>query len=303
MKAMIQNFQQMIAHLGTCGRRLRIAVVCGCDDSTLYAVERALHEGFAEIIFVGSTDKVKLNTGLHLFEDVVHYAEAATPVEAARRAVRLVREGKADILMKGLISTDVLLRAVLDKEEGLLPRGNVLTHLAVAQFPDRSKLLFFTDAAVIPYPTQEQRAAQLGYAIAMCHAFGIAVPRVSLLHCSEHTSDKFPHTLGYRELAEQAREGRWGKAVVDGPLDLRTSIDPIALERKGIASPLEGEADVLVFPDIEAGNVFYKAVSYIAKADVAGTLQGTLCPVVLPSRGDSGEDKFYSLAFAAMGVQ
>ena len=299
----IRNFQQLTAHLTTMGRKMRIAVVCGSDDSTLYAVERALHEGFAEIIFVGDTEKVENRTELQSYTDLVHYEPAADYVAAARRAVAMVREDAADILMKGLISTDILLRAVLDKECGLLPRGTVLTHLAVAQLPGRDQLLFFTDPAVMPYPTQEQRMAQVGYAVKMCHTFGIEEPRVSLLHCAEHVSDKFPHTLGYKEIIEQARQGKWGKAIVDGPLDLRTSIDPVALHHKGIESPLDGNADVLIFPDIEAGNVFYKTISFLANADVAGTLQGTQCPVVLPSRGDSGEDKFFSLAFAAMAVE
>ena len=299
---MIQNFQQMMAHLGANGRRLRMAVVCGSDDSTLYAVERALHEGFAEVIFVGDAEKVRQRKELHPYSEWMRFEDAADYVEAATRAVALVREGEADILMKGLISTDILLRAVLNKEHGLLPKGNVLTHLSVAQFPERNQLLFFTDPAVIPYPTQEQRIAQVGYAVKVCHAFGIKEPRVSLLHCSEKASDKFPHTLGYPEIIDMAAQGKWGKAIVDGPLDLRTSIDPIALKKKGIPSPLEGRADVLVFPDIEAGNAFYKTITFLSKADVAGTLQGTICPVVLPSRGDSGEDKFYSLAFAAMAV-
>lgn len=301
--ATIQNFQQMTDHLAALSQRFRIAVVCGSDESTLEAAERALHEGFAEIIFVGDTEKIQQHDELKPYADFVSYESADDYVDAARKAVALVRSGKANILMKGLISTDILLRAVLNKEQGLLPAGRVLTHIAVAQIPDRNQLLFFTDAAVIPYPTQEQRMAQVGYAIKMCRAFGIEEPRVSLLHCAEHVSDKFPHTLGYKEIAERAAQGEWGKAIVDGPLDLRTSIDPVALHHKGIKSPLEGRADVLVFPDIEAGNVFYKTITYLTQSDVAGTLQGTICPVVLPSRGDSGKDKFYSLAFAAMAVE
>ena len=301
--ATIQNFQQMTHHLKARTNRIRIAVVCGSDDSTLQAVERALHEGFAKVVFVGNTEQIKQSEPLRPYNDFISYEAADDHADAAQKAVALIRDGKADILMKGLISTDVLLRAILNKENGLLPTGNVLTHISVAQIPQREQLLFFTDAAVIPYPTPEQRAAQIGYAVKMCHAFGIEEPRVSLLHCSEHVSDKFPHTVGYQALKEMAAQGKWGNAIVDGPLDLRTSIDPVALEHKGINSPLEGRADVLIFPDIESGNVFYKTITFLAHADVAGTLQGTICPVVLPSRGDSGIDKYYSLAFAAMAVE
>lgn len=292
----------MTAHLNARPERIRIAVVCGSDDTTFYAVERALREGFAKVVFVGDTDIIQQNEKLRVYADFISYETADDDVDAARKAVALVRNGKADVLMKGLISTDVLLRAILNKECGLLPPGNVLTHLSVAQIKGREQLLFFTDAAVIPYPTQEQRMAQIGYAAKICHTFGIEEPRIALLHCSEHVSEKFPHTLGYKKLAEQAAQGKWGKAIVDGPLDLRTSIDPVALAHKGIDSPLEGRADVLVFPDIEAGNAFYKTITFLAHADVAGTLQGTISPVILPSRGDTGEDKFYSLAFAAMAA-
>ena len=293
----------MTAHLNARPERIRIAVVCGSDDSTLYAAERALREGFAKVVFVGDTEKIRQHDKLRAYADFVSYEIANDGVDAATKAVALVRNGGADILMKGLISTDVLLRAILNKECGLLPPGNILTHLSVAQIQGYERLLFFTDAAVIPYPTQEQRMAQIGYATKICHAFGIEEARIALLHCSEHVSEKFPHTLGYKELAEQAAQGKWGKAIVDGPLDLRTSIDPTALAHKGITSPLEGHANVLVFPDIEAGNAFYKTITFLAHADVAGMLQGTTSPVVLPSRGDTGEDKFYSLAFAAMAVE
>ena len=299
----IHSFDAMVAHLSEGGRRRRIAVTCGYDESTLRAVTQALAGGFAHILFVGDADRVRSHADLAPFAGHIEYVipESDEPAAAAAAAVRLVREGKADILMKGLISTDVLLRAVLNKAAGLLPPGSVLTHLAVAQVPGRGKLLFFTDSAVIPYPTPEQRAAQVGYAIRMCRAFGLEEPRVALIHCSEHVSEKFPHTLTYADLARRAEAGAWGKAIVDGPLDVRTSIDPVALRTKGIDSPIEGDADVLVFPDIEAGNTFYKTVTYLTGSDVAGILCGTLCPVILPSRGDSATDKYYSLAFASVG--
>lgn len=301
--AIIQNFEQMTAHLATLGRRLRIAIVCGCDESTLYAVARVMESKFADILFVGETERIREDERIKASLDSFTFIEAEDGVDASRKAVALVREGKADILMKGLVNTDVLLRAVLDKETGVLPRGTVLTHLAVAQLANHPKLLFFTDAAVIPYPTQEQRMAQVDYAVKVCRAFGVETPRVSLLHCSEKVSDKFPHTLGYQDIVEEGKKGTFGEVIIDGPLDLRTSVDPVALHKKGIPSPLEGQADILVFPDIEAANMFYKTITYFCEAEVAGMLQGAACPVVLPSRGDSGDNKYFSLAFAAMAVK
>lgn len=298
----IQNFEEMVKHLSALGRKITIAVACGDDDSTLQAVTRALASGFARAIFVGNPSVPRTYAPMQAYAHLVEFVEpeSAEPAAAAGLAVHLVREGRAGILMKGLISTDVLLRAVLNKAEGLLPPGQVLTHLAVAQIPGRDRLLFFTDAAVIPYPTAEQRAAQIGYVASVCRKFGIAQPRISLIHCSEHVSEKFPHTLTYADLSHRASEGEWGPAIVDGPLDVRTSIDPVALHIKGIPSPLEGQADALIFPNIEAGNTFYKTITFLTASDVAGTLCGTTCPVILPSRGDSAQDKYFSLAFAAM---
>lgn len=295
----IRSLRQLAGSLDAGGRGLRLAVVCGRDASTLSAVSRALSQGLGGAIFVGPEAPVAGRDLPVAVADRVEHLPAATDAEAAALAVRLVREGRADFLMKGLVGTDVLLRAVLDKAAGLLPAGRVLTHVAVAEPEGYGKLLFFTDVAVMPRPTEAQREAQLGYALELCRACGVETPRVALVHCSEKPSDKFPHTLHYRRLVEQAAQGRWGRAVIDGPLDVRTACDPLALRAKGIASPVGGEADILVFPDIEAGNAFYKTLTFFARSAAAGVLCGAVCPVVLPSRGDSADDKFHSLALAA----
>ena len=278
MKA-IRTLDDMVVYLKERGDRKRVAVVCGTDGHTQRAVEKAVEAGFAEAVYVDDPDS-----------DV-----------AARRAVELVREGKADILMKGLLNTDKLLRAVLNKETGILPKGNILTHIAVAEIPNYPKPLFFTDAAVIPYPTQEQRIEQVRVAAYACHALGIEEPKISLVHCSEKVSEKtFPFTAGYQEIIDMAREGRFGKCIVDGPLDVKCSCSVQNMWAKGIESPINGEADALIFPDIEAGNSFYKTLTLFGRAETAGVLQGPMAPVVLPSRGDSVFSKYYSIALAAV---
>ena len=300
----IRSFSDLCAHLARQGRRYRLAVVCGADDSTAQAVMRAVDSGFAEAYFVGRTAEVKQQACVAAAPtEWVHYVDADTDEEAAAAAVRMVGKGEADVLMKGLIHTDTLLRAVLHKEWGILPRGRVLTHIAVAQMESYHKLLFFTDAAVIPYPTQEQRLQQVEYLAQMLHAFGIEEPRISLIHCAETVSPKFPHTEGYGEICRRAAAGEWGRLVVDGPLDLRTSCDPLTLHVKGIHSPVGGDADALVLPDLETGNLLYKALPLFAAARVAGMLQGTLAPVVLPSRGDSADAKYDSLALATINCR
>jgi phosphate butyryltransferase len=229
------------------------------------------------------------------------YVDGDDKDECARQAVALCKSGEADILMKGLINTDNLLRAILNKDTGILRPGRVLTHVAMAEIPKYEKLLFFTDAAVIPVPTKEQRRQQVMYMTYVCHALGIEEPRISLIHCAEKVSEKtFPYTKDYLDIIAEAQTGKYGRCIIDGPLDLKTSLDSVSLREKGIHSVIDGQADALIFPDIVAGNVFYKTLTLFAYAKTAGVLQGTTCPCVVSSRADSPESKYYSLALAAI---
>ncbi|MEG1838476.1 MAG: phosphate acyltransferase [Bacteroidaceae bacterium] len=296
----IVNFAELTAHLKTLNKRKRIAVVCANDPNTEYAISRALEEGFAEFLMIGDSSILEKYPSLKLYPDFVSFLHIEDSDEAARQAVRIVREGGADILMKGIINTDNLLHAILDKEKGLLPKGKILTHLAMMQIPTYNKLLFFSDAAVIPRPTLQQRIEMIWYAIHTCRSFGIEQPRISLIHCTEKVSAKFPHSLDYVNIVELAEAGEFGDVIIDGPLDVRTSCEQASGDIKGIVSPINGQADVLIFPNIESGNTFYKSVALFAKADMAGLLQGPICPVVLPSRSDSGLSKYYSIAMACL---
>lgn len=297
---MIRNFNQLTNHLKSLNHRKRIAVVCANDANTEYAINRALEEGIAEFLMIGDSAILEKYPALKRHASHIQTLHIEDPDEAAREAVRIIREGQADILMKGIINTDNLLHAILDKEKGLLPKGKVMTHLAVMQIPTYDKLLFFSDAAVIPRPTLQQRIEMIWYAIHACHRFGIEQPRISLIHCTEKVSPKFPHSLDYVNIVELAEAGEFGNVIIDGPLDVKTSCEKTSGEIKGIVSPINGEADVLIFPNIESGNAFYKAISLFAHAEMAGLLQGTICPVVLPSRSDSGLSKYYSIAMACL---
>lgn len=296
----IKSFDQLTAHLMTLKKRKRIAVVCANDPNTEYAITRALEEGIAELLMIGDSSFLDKYQALKKYPEFVKIIHIEDSDEAAREAVQIVREGGADILMKGIINTDNLLRAILDKEKGLLPQGKVLTHLSLMQIPTYNKLLFFSDAAVIPRPTLQQRIEMIWYAIHTCHSFGIKQPRISLIHCTEKVSAKFPHSLDYVNIVELADAGEFGDVIIDGPLDVRTSCEKASGDIKGIASPIDGEADVLIFPNIESGNAFYKGVSLFSNATMAGLLQGPSCPVVLPSRSDCGLSKYYSIAMACL---
>ena len=184
----IRSFDQLTAHLKSLQKRKRIAVVCANDANTEYAIARALEEGIAGFLMIGDSSILEKYQTLKKYPDLVKMIHITDPDEAAREAVKIVREGGADILMRGLINTDNLLRAILDKEKGLLPPGKVLTHLSVMQIPTYDKLLFFSDAAVIPRPTLQQRIEMIQYAIHVCHDFGIEQPKIALIHCTEKVS-------------------------------------------------------------------------------------------------------------------
>ena len=281
--------------------RRRVAVVCPNDPHTEYVIIRGLREEIAEFYLV--TDSSHAEMAHHLFAaspDFIHVYETSSPDEAAAVAVELVRTGEADILMKGLINTDNLLRAVLNKEHGLLPPNAVLSHITVAQVPLYHKLLFFSDAAVIPRPTLEQYRSMIINDVEVCRSLGCEEPRVALVHCSEKVNEKFPHTISYVQLKEDALNGLFGPVFVDGPMDAKTACDSHSGEIKGLASPVVGNADLLIFPNIESGNTYYKTLSLFGDANMAGMLTGTVAPVVVPSRSDSGNSKYYSLVLACL---
>ena len=275
----------------------RTVVVWPEESHTQEAVCKAVHDGFIEPILVCSKQTMEDYGKKNAFQCII----AESPEDAARKAVELIRRGEADIVMKGFLNTDVLLRAILDKEVGILPKDTVLTHITVAKLPEFPKLLFFTDAAVIPAPNDKQRRAQVQYIVDFCHAFEIECPKIALIHCSEKVDERhFPYTASYRALKAESETGAFGKCTIDGPLDLITSCSVEAMKIKQINSPINGETDALIFPDIEAGNLFYKTVTLFCHAKTAAILQGTMAPVVLPSRGDTIESKYYSLALASL---
>ena len=300
----IKNFYELLAHLKENNVKKRVAVVWPADEKTPAACAQALEAGFIQAIFVGCEEKLKANEALKPFADNISYVDATDADDAAAKAVALVREDKAAVLMRGLINTDNLLRAVLNKETGILPKGNVLTHAAVADIPSYHKLLIFTDAAVIPYPNQAQRVEMVKYMSNVARNFGVEEPKVALIHCTEKVNGKhFPFTEDYPVIIEMAKRGELGKCIVDGPLDAKCACSMHAMEAKGLTSPLQGDSDVLIMPDIEAGNVFYKAITLFAGASTAGLLLGAKCPAVVPSRADSAQSKFYSLAVATMAAE
>ncbi len=299
----INNFRTLVEQLKKNGRKTRVAVVYGIDSHSEEAISAAIKHQFIDVVMVGPKAEVENYPIFKEFPESVQYIDVNNPDEAAKEAVLLIHEEKADVIMKGLINTDNLLKVILNKESGLLPAGTVLSHLAIADIPSYNKLLFFSDAAVIPYPTIEHKQAILNYMIHTCHKFGIVKPKIGLIHFTEKVNERFPNSTEAVTLKKMAIDGEFSDALIDGPLDLSTACDFSCADLKGIASPIQGNADALLLPNIESANIFYKALVLFAKAEMAGVLLGTQCPVVTTSRSDSSKTKFNSIAMACLMVQ
>jgi phosphate butyryltransferase len=279
-----------------------MAVANAVDSHTLDAVQRTVDLGIIEAYLIGDVASIE---SPHLFEEhnlseFIHIIDIPDVDEATLEAVRMVRSGEADILMKGLVNTDVLLRAILDKEKGLLPVGNILTYNAAMEIPKYHKLLFFSDPAVIPSPNLVQRTAMIKYAIATAYKFGIMKPKVALIHATEKANPKIQYMQDYLDIMQSWRDGEFGNVIMDGPLDIFLALDKERGSIKNIQTPVLGDADILIFPNFECANCFYKGVSLFGGAEMGGLLQGTTRPVVLTSRSESVNSKFYSIAMACV---
>lgn len=278
----ISSFAELTAHLQSVNNRKRLAVANAVDSHTLDAVLMAVEKGIVEAFLIGDVAAIE---SPELFEHnpspFIHIIDLPDVKQATLEAVRMVREGEADILMKGLVNTDIILRAILDKEKGLLPPGRVMTYNAALEIPGYHKLLFFSDPAVIPSPSLEQRTAMIKYAIASAHKFGIEQPKVALIHATEVANPKIHYMQDYLDIMDAWRKGEFGDVIMDGPLDIFLALNKERGSIKNVPSPVLGDADVLIFPNFEAANVFYKGVSLFGGAEMGGLLQGPDKPVVM----------------------
>lgn len=297
----ISSFAALTSHLKDLNCRKRIAVANAVDSHTLDAVIKAVNAGLVEAYLIGDVAAIE---SPQLFEQIqsphIHVVDVPEVQAATLEAVRMVKAGEADILMKGLVNTDVILRAVLDKEKGLLPPGNILSYNAVLEIPKYHKLLFFSDPAVIPSPNVEQRKAIIKYSIQTAYKFGIEKPKIALIHATEKANPKIQYMQDYIEIMQCWRQGEFGNVIMDGPLDVFLALDKERGSVKHIPTPVLGDADIIIFPNFESANSFYKGLMVFAGAEMAGLLQGTEKPVVLTSRSESTVSKFYSIAMACI---
>lgn len=297
---MITSFHDLISKVKECGKKT-VAVAVAEDDAVLEAVHAAKEQGIADAILVGDEEKIRaVAASLNINPDEYQIINQPDHIEAARTAVKLAHDGVADMYMKGLLDTKSFLKSVLDKEVGLRT-GKPLSHVAVFDVEGVPQLLFLSDVAFMTYPTLEDKAHIIENTVSVCHACGIACPKVAPLAAVEVVNPKMPATVDAAELTKMNEEGKITGCIVDGPLSLDIAIDPEAAAHKGATGrKVAGDADVLLFPDIHAGNLVYKCLVHTAKVENGCILTGTKVPVILTSRSDSFQTKVNSIALAAV---
>lgn len=302
---MITKFSDVYAELKEKGICKKMVAAWAVDEHTIEAASKAVDMGFVTVTLVGDENLINA-TCEKLAIDPAKFEIVNEPVElkAVATAVKMVHDGNGDVLMKGLCSTDKFLRAILNKETGLLPPKGLLSHVGVLESPNYHKLCFLVDMAVIPLPDFRQKVKITNYVVKVAKSFGITTPKVAFLAASEQVLDSMPACMEGAALAKMCDRGQIPGCIGDGPLALDVAIDMESVQIKKLKSPVAGDADCLVFPNIESANVFWKTNSKMAEGvRQAGMLVGTSAPCVLASRADSVDTKLNSIAEAVMFVK
>jgi phosphate butyryltransferase len=295
-----ENFYQVIEavkELPSC----RLCVAAADDEAVLEAVRDSRREGLVDFTLIGPEEKIwRMAMKVSLNLQGIDIIDIADPVAAANRAVKEVANGQADILMKGMVNSSDFLRAVINPEGGMR-RDRILSHMAIYEVPGYYRLIYLTDGGLNVSPNLEQKKVIMQNAIEFLNSVGLTEPKVAVLSANEKVDPKVPATVDALALKEMASEA-FPDAVVDGPTPLDIAVSLEAALHKGIDSPVAGKADLLMAPNIEAGNLLGKAIIYFAGARMAGLVLGALRPVILTSRNEPPMGKMASIALAAYSV-
>ena len=298
---MITNFDQMFEQLRSKPKK-RLVAAWAVDDHTISAVYMAVEAGIVEGILVGDEAMIQKVCQEHNYDlSKLTVVNNPNELKSIAQAVDMVNAGEADILMKGLCSTDKYMRGILNKERGLLPPKAVLSHVCVVQHPHYHKLLVISDIAVIPAPDFKQKQAMINYVVSTAKALGVEKPKVAMVTATEQMLPGMPACVEAAMLSKMSDRGQIAGCIVDGPLALDVALCKEAAEIKKLKSEVAGDADCLVFPNIESANVFYKVSGHFCPGvKMAAMVAGAKAPCVLSSRADSTEVKLNSIALAAL---
>lgn len=278
-----------------------LIVVSANDNHSVEAAYQAVQTGLIQAVLIGD-QRIIVEICLASKFDSSQFQIIHQPDDrlAASLAVRMIRQHEGDFIMKGLISTDKFIKAILDKENGLMEPGNTLSHVTVIQNPNYHKLMIVSDVAVLPLPDLNQKVQLIKYLVKTANALGINLPKVAVIAPSEQLLMQLESSKDAAFLSKMGERGQIAGCLIDGPLALDIAIDRESAQIKGIRGEVAGDADCLLFPNLDTGNVFYKTNMKLAKAESAAMLVGARVPVVLTSRGDSSLTKQYSIALASL---
>ena len=296
---MIKSFDEVLKIAKERGPKV-VAVACAQDVDVMRAINNAKKNGIVEAILVGDLEKIEAiakeeNINLSEYE-VIDIKDLA---EASLKAVELVSSKKAHMVMKGLVDTGIILKAVLNKETGLRT-GSVLSHVAVFDVINYPRLLLVTDAAMNIQPNFEEKQQIVKNAIDFAHRLGISEPKVAMLAAKEKVYSKMPDTVDAMKMVELNKNGELADCMIAGPLALDTIVNRDAAIMKGITSPVAGDADIIVTPDIISGNTLYKSLAFLSEIKSGGVILGAKVPIVMTSRADNEDTKFYSIMLASL---
>ena len=296
---MIKNFQEVLQKVKAQDIK-RVSVAVAQDKHLLEAIKEACIQGIVDAILIGDKKEIEyIASEIEMDLSKVELIDEIDKNKAALKAVELVKLGKADMVMKGLIDTKTFLRAILDKEIGLRT-GKLMSHVAVFEVSTINRLLFITDAAFNMYPKLKDKVSIVENAVTVAQAIGIEKPKVAVICAVEVVNENMEATVDAAILSKMNDRGQIKDCIIDGPLALDNALSEEAASHKGIVSNVAGSADILLMPNIESGNVMYKTLTYAADSKNGGLLVGTSAPVILTSRSDSKESKIYSIALAAL---
>lgn len=295
----MKSFNDVIKYARERGPKT-ISVACSQDKEVLIAVDMAKKEGIANAILVGDIEKTKgIANELNIDLDNYELIDEKDLARASLKAVSLVSEGKADMVMKGLVDTSIILKAVLDKEVGLRT-GNILSHVAVFDVNGYDRLFFITDAAMNLSPDLKGKKQIIENACIVAHALDIEEPKVAVICAKEKVNPKMKDTVDAKDLEDMCKNGDIKGCIVGGPFALDNAVSEEAAKHKGMDHPIAGKADILLAPDIEAGNILYKSLVFFSETKNAGVIVGAKAPIILTSRADSEETKLNSIALGVL---
>ncbi len=300
----IKKLADIVVEARAKGRK-KMAIAYGQDSHTLEAVYAAYKEGLVDPILYGEKAVIEQVCAEHGIDvSVFTIVDEKSDVKCVAQAVQAVATGEADVLMKGLVTTEKYMRGILNKEAGLFPPKATLSHVSVIEMPVYPKLLIVSDIAIIPLPDMKQKMQMIGYLAATANALGIKTPKIACIAPAETLNPNIPSAAEGALLSKMADRGQLGNVMVDGPLSLDVALFKEVAEHKKVkGAPFAGDPDCLLFPNLEAGNVFFKASSHLCHGEIAAMLVGAKKPCVLTSRGDSSQSKLYSIALACLSCK